>query len=529
MNKRSFLAMLCLLALLASSCLSQAAAEAVPEEARFGGTMTYAMSADPLNINMFASAGNTIDGQIASAILDPLVIYSPEAGGYIGKLLESWEMTEDGKEWTMHVRPGMKWHDGQPITAEDVVFTLEYLRSPDIDIPSKSIVPPADEVYEVVDELTYKITTPYPNPNELAAWIYIYPKHIWKDVPPSNFSNAPEGRERIGSGPFKLEEYKAGEYLRFSRFDDYYEGRPYLDEVIYRIIPDRVAQVAALESGQVDVIFSSIAAVEPLMQNPAVKTFSAPSGNSTTLYMNTTQAPFDDILVRKAMLHAINREVLVQQVLRGFGEAVYSDFVPTDFYYYADAYKGYDCDAEKAKALLTEAGYTMGGDGYFEKDGKRLTVELSTLAFDNSILIMTEDLKQAGIELTYKEVSQTEFSEIYGGANNDYQALLSGRTLGPDPARYALLYASTPNFMRYEDPEIKALFDLATTSLDKKEVEETYVTIQKKLADLAYNMNLWHRFTIYAHSANLVIDEAIPAGNSFFFFYHMAKVYRVNK
>jgi peptide/nickel transport system substrate-binding protein len=348
-------------------------------------------------------------------------------------------------------------------------------------------------------------------------------------VDPANFSKAPEGRLMVGCGPYKMTEYKVGEYIRFDRFDDYWGGKPYLDTIYYRIIGDSTAANAALESSQVDFVTVGATDAEQMLKNPNVSIWQGPSGNVNRLYFNMTNEHFKDVKVRQAVAHLMQRETYVKQAMRGFAEPAYSDFAPTDFYYIDDPYKQYDFSIEKAKALLEEAGYSLGKDGIYEKDGKKLDFEVyyTTTAPQAglAILIMTPVFKEAGIKITPKIPDDATMSEMF--TTHDYTLLNGGTTMGPDPMRYGLIFGIAPadNIMEYENTEVKALFETAKATTDKAKAQSIYEEIQRKIAEDVPNIPLWYRSTVYAYNKNLVIDEAVPVGYVHFRLLHMEKLY----
>ena len=499
-----------------------------PEAARYGGTASFVIPSDPLNINYFASQGGNTDVQIMMATSDWLTMYNPNTGEYEGRILESWTQSEDGKVWTMKVRDGIKWHDGEPLTAEDIIFTYELMSDPNLDVLDNQPVD-SDKVYEVVDRLTYTVTTPEPNTSELSEWVTVLPKHIWENVDPANFSKAPEGRLMIGCGPFKMTEYKVGEYIRFDRFDDYWGGKPYLDTIYYRIIGDSTAANAALESGQVDCVTVDATNAEQMVENPDVSIWQGPSGNVNRLYFNLSNEHFQDVRVRQAIAHLMQRETYVEQAMRGFADPAYSDFAPTDFYYIDDPYKQYDFSIEKAKALLEEAGYVMGDDGIYAKDGEKLEFEFYYTSYaaqaGTAILIMTPAFQEAGIKITPKIPDDATLNDLWD--THDFTLFNSGTTMGPDPMRYQWIFSSVAedNIMMYEDEEVKSLFSTAKATIDQAEVQSVYEEIQQKIAEDIPNIPLWYRHTVYAYNKNLVIDEAAPVGYVHFRFLHMEKLY----
>lgn len=495
---------------------------------KYGGTASFVISGDPLNINYFASQGGNTDGQIMMATSDWLTLYNPDTGEYEPRLLESWEMSEDGKEWTMHVRPGVKWHDGEPLTAEDIVFTLELMANPDLDIvdSESSLI---EETYEIVDELTYKVITEQPNVSELADWRNILPKHIWENVDPSNFSKAAEGYLMVGCGPFKMTEYKVGEYIRFDRFDDYYGGKPYLDTIYYRIIGDSTAAIAALESGQVNCVTVDATNAEQLLNKEGISVWQGPSGNVNRMYFNLTTPQFEDVRVRQAVAHLMQRDVYVSQAMRGFADPAYSDFAPTDFYYVDDPYAQYEFSVEKACELLDEAGWVPGSDGIREKDGVRLEFEAlytsTAPQASAALLIMTPVFEQAGIKIIPKVPDEATLNELWD--THDFIFFNAGTTMGPDPMRYQYIFGTeaAANIMMYESEEVKELFTQAMGEFDQDKQRELYEQIQYKLAEDVPNLPLWYRHTIYAHTNDLVIEDASPVGYVHFRFLHMEKLY----
>jgi len=498
------------------------------EEDKYGGTAIFELDAEPYNINHFASSGNG-QGQVKMATSDYLALYNPHTGEYEPRLLESWDLSEDGTVWTMKLKEGIRWHDGHPFTAEDVIFTYGYLSNPEIDLPSpKTFSIP--ETYEIIDELTFTITGESPIPSKLAEWDTFLPKHIWENVDPKTFSTAPEGNLMVDVGPFKFAEYKVGEYIRFVRNDDYYGGKPYLDEIIYRILPDKTAAAAALESGQIDFVTTDAIGAEKLVANPNLASAFSASGNVARFYLNFNDKDFADLRFRQAFAHLFNRDLLVAQAMRGYADPAYSDFAPTDFYYVDDPFKQYDFDVEKAKALLDEIGFVPGSDGIRVKDGRRLEFDVIIPQnfqpyFEPAVLIMGPTFLEAGIKLSPKVTDSSVVSALWN--TFDYEILMSGTTMGPDPMRYRNIFAVDTNIMQYKDQNMKDMFASAMAKIDTTEAKKEYEAIQYQLADDVSNIPLWYRYTVFAHNKNLVVEDAVLHGNVFFRFMHMEKLYKL--
>lgn len=486
---------------------------------------TFVIDTDPENINYHAVAGSNTEVQIMMATSDFLCLYNPETGKYEGRLLESWEHNEDYTVWTMHVREGVKWHDGHDFTAHDIAFTYKYKNDPNLDTYQMEGNKDNEEVIEVVDNYTYKVITEFPNPNELTDWTNVLPKHIWENVDPSNFSKAEEGYLMIGNGPYKMVEYKVGEYIKFEAFDEYYGGKPKIDTIYYRIIGDKTASIAALESGQIDFVIADATSAERIVNNSNILTWKGSSGNVSHLNMNNKREPFNDIRVRQAIAHLVNREVLVEQAMNGYAEPAYTDFAPTDIFYNPDITTKYEFSIEKAIALLEEAGYTKGSDGIMEKDGKKL--EFSIIAAfpqaETAVLIMAQDFIKAGIKVTPQTLDRNSLFALWD--THDYDMMIGGTTMGPDPSRYQYIYVAEDNIMQYEDEEMNQLFSDALAASNEKDKKETYEKIQKKISDEVPNVYLWYRDTVYGYNKNLVIDDAGTVGFIHFRFLHMEKLY----
>ncbi len=488
---------------------------------------TFVLDSDPSNINYHAGSGSTPENHIISATNDRLTLYNDETGEYEPMLLESWEHNEDCTEWTMHLRKGVKWHDGVEFTAHDVAFTFEYMHDPNIDGRQTTYYGDPNETIEVVDDYTYKIITDYPNPSApLARWTTVIPKHIWEKVDPSNFSKAKEGYLTVGLGPYKMVEYKVGEYIKFEAFDDYYGGKPKIDTIYYRIIGDKTAQIAALQSGQVDCLTIDATAAEEILENPNISIWQGNSGNITHLYMNNKREPFDDINVRKAITHLVNKESLVEQAMRGFAKPADSCFAPGDFYYNPDVVIKYEFSIEKAIELLEESGYTMGSDGVMEKNGHKLEFEVivNTAETETAVLIMAQDFIKAGIKIQPKNVERSLLLSMWD--THDFDMLISAMTMGPDPIRYRQIYDYNYdiNIMQYESEKMSKLFADAASAIEENEKKEIYENIQRTKSEDAPSVELWYRDTIYAYNKDLVIDEAAPIGRAHFRFLKMHKL-----
>lgn len=511
---------------------AESAPAALTEEEKFGGTAVIRIAGEPQGLNTLL-AGDAIAGAIDQVLNEPLIRRNLE-GDYVGRLVESWSTSEDGLTWTFKLRDGLKWHDGEPLTADDVVFSYNLIANEESGLSSDRgalVVNGELLVYEKVDDLTFNIVTPAPYAPLLSTLIQVIPEHYWKDVPPAEFATSPLNNAPIGAGPFKFVEYKPGEYLSFERFDEYWEGQPYLEGIIYRIIPDNAAALVALESGQVhftDVATNAFDEVKAKGQFETAQNF---SGNVQFLSLNNQVAPFDDVLVRKAIHHLTNKDALAQQVLLGYAQRADNFLVPGDLFYNEDAVVKYDYDVEKAKDLLAEAGWTPGANGILEKDGTPLefevTVQQGNLQREQAAVLLQASFAEAGIKLNIRSLEWSALVALLDatadGSPRNYQSLIIGNTLGPEPSRYRVVYDDY--YPGYVSEEVNALFDIADVTTDVAQRQAYYEEIQTKITDDSPVVWLWYAQTLYAFAPQLGIEDAELTGLAHWRFLNFSKLY----
>lgn len=486
---------------------------------KYGGTAVFRILGEPSAFIPFV-AGDTIYGLVSVVLTEPIVRLGLD-NQWEPKLAESWEISDDGTVYTFHLREDAMWHDGTPVTSDDVIFTYNLVMDVEAGIAfrTQQLISGEPVVYEKVDDRTFQVILPEPFAPYLSFMITPVPKHIWEDVDPRNYKRTSDPDFFVSSGPFKFVEYRAGEYIRFKRNDNYWGGKPYLDEIVFRIIPDNNAAAIALESGQVN--FTDVASIDfrRMINDTRIQTFQKPSGNVQFLCMNNAVFPFDDVLVRKAVQHLINREAIVNQVMLGFALPARNFMVPTDMFYNEDVIVKYDHNIEKAKELLAEAGFTPRRDGILEKDGKALEFDIiftsGNTEREQASLIMQSDFAQTGIKVNLRSLEWSAIIDILNSTErpHPYQALIIGNTLGPDPTRYRLVYHSGSDaYPAYSNPQADMLFDQGDREFDFNKRQEIYEELQKVITDDAAVGWLWYAQTLYAASANLNLEEAELTG-----------------
>lgn len=344
----------------------QAFAQSSPKR---GGTLTVAADTEPRNLNPAIVASNGIF-YVASKVIEPLAEMSYEGDGLKPLLATSWTGSADGKSIAFKLREGVKWHDGKPFTSADVAFSaLEVWKK--LQNLGRQIFKDLDAV-ETPDAHTAIFRFAKPTPlqlirNALPSVTAVLPKHLFEGT---DINANPANVKLVGTGPFKFGDYKPGEYYRLDRNPDYWDsGKPYLDRIIYRVLPDAATKAAALEAGEIQVTAFSAVPLSDLKRIGAVKgVVVEPKGYEgityqLTLEINNRRKELADVKVRRAIAHAIDQKFVVETIFLGFATASTGPVPKSAKEFYTSDVPTYGFDPKKAEALLDEAGYKRGADG----------------------------------------------------------------------------------------------------------------------------------------------------------------------
>jgi peptide/nickel transport system substrate-binding protein len=288
----------------------------VAEDPQYGGIFRIA-SDEASNLNSIlltdGPSGIVVDNQI----YETLVVYEPGLTQILPWLATSWENPDD-LTWMFHLRDDVLWHDGTRFTAHDVKYTFDKVLDPETNAARRknfSLI----EKTEVVGDYTVQFTLSSPSPfflDDLALLGYI----ICKDYTETVGLEATI-REPMGTGPFKFDQWAPGEYIKLFANEDYWQGRPYLDGILYKVIPESAVKLAALEAGEVEYIGGNMAAVEMVKANPDLRLIELPSVIWNHIGFSLSQEKFEDVRVRRAFYNALDREVIAEAVFYGYGYA----------------------------------------------------------------------------------------------------------------------------------------------------------------------------------------------------------------
>ena len=377
-------------------------AHAQDEQPQAGGTLTVAVtddfsSLDPIILVSFS------DFHLSRAIYEPLfrIDYSDPALPLVPQLAESYTISEDGLTWTINVRQGVFFHHGKELNADDVVFSLERAKDPNLSYGAAGL-----QFLESVEKVdTYVVQLNLNQPHFLFSEVLV--AHFYGIVP-SDRTEEQLATKPSGTGAFKLQEYSASEKAVLVKNENYWvEGLPYLDELVLRIIPDRKTQIAALVSGEVDAV-SEVGALDlPILnaQPGIVIEQTAPFNASPMLVANTTLAPFDDVRVIQALKMALDRQTLANLIGGGLAIPSDDDLIPPRHPLSANIPVPQQ-DIEGARALLAEAGYA---------DGIEITLVTSSVFYGAVELAVAvqEMVAPAGITITLERVDPSMYWTNY--------------------------------------------------------------------------------------------------------------------
>lgn len=390
-------------------------------------------------------------------------------------LAESWTANSDLTEWTFKLRPGVTFHDGTPWNADAAIFNLErYIDTgtdhyyPDLNAQGGLSISGIDS-FSKVDDLTITIKTKGPwsyLPNDLATVYFGSPTAIKK------LGNEQFGQNPVGTGPFQFVSLERGQQLTMKANENYWNGRPKVDEVILRPIPDATARVAALRSGEVNWIEVPPPDDVPALSGEGFQVLTNSYDHVWPWVYNTTKAPFDDPKVREALNWAIDRDSLVKNILNDTAEPALQIAPHANNAYRADN-DIYGFDPAKAKALLAEAGYP---------DGFTMTLSYPTSGSGNMVptpmnTALQADLAKIGVKVELKPVEWASMlTDFFAGRIPDDADALNISLSFQQEGFWSLWFgsASAVNAGKYSNPEVDALFAKAKTVLDDQQRSDIY-------------------------------------------------------
>lgn len=405
-------------------------------------------------------------------------------------IAESVDISEDKRTYTFKMKQDVKFHDGENMTADDVVFTIKSIMDPEVNSGR------ATEFQEVVaiekvDDYTVKITLKQPFPPLLDKMtIGIVPEHAFEgqDINEADFNHNP-----IGAGPYKFVSWTTGESLTMSRFDDYFGKEPQIENVVFKFLPDYNTRAMQLESGELDFTFIEPSQVEKIEAKDDLTTYVCKTADYRCVNYNFAKTDlFNDVKVRQALSYATNKEDIVKSIAHGYGYSAYSPLQANE--YAIDTVEKYSYNLAKAEALFAEAGWTKGADGILEKDGQKFSFTLTAPVTDevrvNMANALASEWKNIGVDV---KVDALDWSAIDIFECEAF-VLGFGSPFDADTDTYPMFVSTCnkapfQNYGSYNNADVDAALNAARVAETEEGRKQEYAKFQEAFAqDPPYDM-----------------------------------------
>ena len=441
-----------------------------------GGTAVISTVSDFDAFNELVSTDYDTN-QTMSYILYMNLIQLDEDMNYVPYLADSFWMPEDGLSLSFRIREGVTWHDGTPVTADDVIWTYEMSVNPDIAYANSAYFQYVTRAVKADDRtVRFDFSAAHSDaPMDFTEWS-IMPKHLLEGIPAAEMRNAPYNRNPVGNGPFRFVSWQSNQQVVFEANPDFVFGRPHLDRIVVRIIPEQTTELTELLTGGVDFM----RAVPPAEMHRVEESddhyaITYPARSYTFLVWNTRNPLFESATVRRALTMAINRQEIVEALLYGYGTVAVSDAMPFQWEFNEEL-EPWPYDVEQARRLLAEEGWTdHDGDGIIDKDGRPFRFTLRTNQGndlrEDIVVIVQNALQQVGIDAQPQMVEWNTF--ITDLKDKKFEAAVSGWSVDfkfnpTDTFSTEAIEAGQYNYPSYSNPTADSLMDLALSTLDRE-------------------------------------------------------------
>lgn len=446
-------------------------------------TLKIGMPADVVTLDP-QMATDLYSGMAYVQMFEP-VVQRDFKGDAAPGLASKWEVAEDKVTWTFQIRKGVKFHNGKEMSMEDVKFSVERMIDPNAASPRQAQFAAAIASAAVDGEtLTIKLNQPNAAFLSLMANCFVVPKEVVTSLGKEGFAKAP-----VGTGPYKFVERKADDHVTLAAFDGYWGGKPAIDELILRPIPDASTRTVELETGGID-LMPSVAPqdVERLKQNADLKVETATGANFRFLFFNTEKPPFNDKRMRQAVAYAINKDQIVKTIYPGVAQVANGPIPPMSFAY-DKSFKGIEYNPEKAKALLQEIGnvppieFLISSGDLNVREGQLIQAMLTA----------------AGFKATVKTLEWGAFLDTT--KNGNYQFARLGWTTTPEPNElvYNRYHTGKPDFntSRYSNKQLDELLDNGLLEQDQAKRTQMYQEAQRIIVDEVPEFHMFHEARVY--------------------------------
>ena len=460
-----------------------------------GGEITVGIAQDlddSLDPHQTVAAGTR---EVLFNIFEGLV--KPNSDGeMIPAVAEKYTLSEDGTTYTFTLREGVKFHNGQTVTAEDVVYSINRCAA----VPEGQEKPlvaafSAVKSVEALDEKTVTVT--------IAQRDLEFISYMTAAIIPAGYAD--QATAPVGTGPFRFVSRPPQENFIMERFEDYWGAPAWLDKVTYKICENADALVMNLNGGSID-LCAHLTSFQTAQLDSDFQILEGTMNLVQAVYLNNAVAPFDDQQVRQALCYAIDRQTIMDMIADGHGTALGSSIYPAfTKYFLPELVQKYPYDPAKAKELLAQAGYPNGFD-------MTISVPSNYQPHMDTAEVVAEQLRAVGVNVTIQPMEWGVWHEqVYKG--RDFQATLVGLDASAMTAR-ALLERFTSdnakNFVNYNNPDYDALFTQAVNASDDAQQAEVYKQMETMLSDTAANLYIQDLADLVAMRQNLAGLEFYP-------------------
>jgi peptide/nickel transport system substrate-binding protein len=507
-----------LIPVLSSATVAQRAAAAAQDAQPVKGGTFVTLAHDAIEALSPEDTGETVQWVPIANMFDGLY-YVNENYELEPVLADSYEPSADGKTYTFKLKDGITFHNGDAFSADDVVYTYEWImdeanastRSANFELVDKVEAPDATTVVVTLSEadVTFMVNV---------ATTLIYPAKYHKETGEDAFKGKP-----VGTGPFTLGEWSPQQRVTLNAYEDYFRGRANFDAIQVDVVPEAAGRMAALETGQADNSIWGLNAEDndALKESGDFKVYETQQVATNHFPLNNKHPFLSDKAVRQALLWALDRQSFADDIFLGQAQVATSNLSPAIAKYYNADVPKYEYDPDKAKQLLEEAGWVEGSDGIREKDGTKAAFTMMVFQGDTQRRPEAEIAQQWWSDIGVQvELQEGIVSDVLAGlVDGNYDAVLFiwvfGGSNGDPDARDTLHTGGANNFFQYSNKEVDQLLSDGVRELDEEKRIEIYKRIQEIIADevpFLYLLNL-QNISFYANRIQGLPEEVLQADN----------------
>lgn len=479
-------------------------------------TFIYALDADIVNL-LPVKLSNVVSSVVSTQIHEPLVKYEDNYDELLPKLATEWSMAEDGLSWEFKLRADVKWHDGEAFSADDVKYTYETLLDP----ATKSVRRANYQVIESIetpDPLTviFHLSEPHGPFLDKMSQIPIMAKHHVSAVGLDEYN-----QKALGTGPFKMTAWVPDDYVKLVANADYWGGKPAVETLVFKPIPEASVRAMALEKGEVHFASDLVQEdYEKVVASDKVKGFVVDRLTFAYFGHNNQNPLFSDKRVRQALAHAIDGESIVNDVCKGAAILSNGPIAPTNGSWYNEKLVHHEFDPQKAEELLAQAGWSKDADGILVKEGQRFAFSVILATGDelvrNQGVLIQKWFKDIGIDLSLESLDWSVMNDRLD--NREYDAMMLSMSPSPDPDQYnywhSTAIATGFNDWCYGNPQVDQLLEQGRQETDPTKRKTIYDQVQDILAEDVAAVFLYHPKNLAGLNKAFVGLTEGPAGQA---------------